>query len=414
MTFSQKDLPLRTGQGDLFETLNIGVPMNDLEQYINADNIRSLLQKLIRSKSLNPPGDVRECAGLIAEELKQRDLPAEIVEEKPGVSNVVSFLEGQAGGKTLLWNGHFDVVPPGENWTIDPFGGECRDGYIYGRGASDMKSGLAAMIVALDALCKAKAPFRGRIVFQAVGDEETGSEGGTLLMIRRKVGADAAFAIVSEPTNLQISIGNRGLRWLEVTVKGRASHAGRPHIGANALHAAARMISGLEKLRFQVRHPLFEIPNPSLSVTMIEAGTKINIIPERCSFSIDRRMLPGETSESVIHEIDEVLRENISAGISAGVHITHDGWDPYALNPESPLVAGLSQAIKDVVGEVPKLKGKAGCTDASHLVHRANVPSVCFGPGLEDTAHAANERVALEKVIQAAKIYARSAMILLA
>jgi acetylornithine deacetylase/succinyl-diaminopimelate desuccinylase-like protein len=232
-------------------------------------------------------------------------------------------------------------------------------------------------------------------------------------MIRRKIGADAAFAIVSEPTNLQISIGNRGLRWLEVTVKGRASHAGRPHIGANALQAAARMISGLEKLRFQVRHPLFEIPNPSLSVTMIQAGTKINIIPERCTFSIDRRMLPGETSESVVQEIDEVLRQNISEGISTEVRITHDGWDPYVLDPESPLVAGLSQAIKDVVGEALKLKGKAGCTDASHLVHKAQIPSVCFGPGLEDTAHTANERVALEKVVQAAKVYARAAMILL-
>jgi len=387
--------------------------MIDINQYIKKDDVRSLLQKMIRSQSLNPPGDVRECANLIADELKRRDLPAEILGEKPGVANVVSSLEGQAGGKTLIWNGHFDVVPPGENWAVDPFGGELREGYIYGRGASDMKSGLAAMIVALDALRKAKAPFKGRIVFQAVGDEETGSEGGTLLMIRRQIGADAAYALVSEPTNLQISIGNRGLRWIEVTVKGRASHAGRPHIGANALQAAARMISGLEKLTFKAHHPLFEIPSPSLSVTQIQAGTKINIIPERCTFSIDRRMIPGETSESVRQEIEEVLRQNLSEGISAEVRITHEGWDPYALDPASPLVVGLSRAIKEVVGESPKLKGKAGCTDASHLFHKAHISSICFGPGLEDTAHAANERVALEKVLTAAKVYARSAMILL-
>ncbi len=387
--------------------------MTDINQFIKTDDVRSLLQKMIRSQSLNPPGDVRECANLIADELRRRDLPAEILEEKPGVANVVSSLEGQAGGKTLIWNGHFDVVPPGENWAVDPFGGELRDGYVYGRGASDMKSGLAAMIVALDALRKAKAPFKGRIVFQAVGDEETGSEGGTLLMIRREIGADAAYGLVSEPTNLQISIGNRGLRWIEVTVKGRASHAGRPHIGANALQAAARMISGLEKLRFKAHHPLFEIPNPSLSVTQIQAGTKINIIPERCTFSIDRRMIPGETSESVRQEIEEVLRQNLSEGISAELRITHDGWDPYALDPASPLVVGLSRAIKEVVGESPKLKGKAGCTDASHLFHKALLPSICFGPGLEDTAHTANERVALEKVLTAAKVYARSAMILL-
>jgi len=387
--------------------------MKDVPASIDPDDVRHLLTKLIRSRSLNPPGDVRECAGLIAEELRKRNLPSEIIEEKPGVANVVSLLQGQAGGKTMVWNGHFDVVPAGENWEFDPFGGEFRDGYIYGRGSSDMKSGLAAMIVALDALKKAQAPFRGRIVFQAVGDEETGSEGGTMLMIRNKIGAEAAFAIVSEPTNLQISIGNRGLRWIEVTVKGRASHAGRPHLGANALQAAARMISGLEKLDFKARHPLFEIPTPSLSVTMMQAGTKINIIPERCTFAIDRRMIPGETSETVRREIEEVVRQNLSTGISAEIRITHEGWEPYALDPASSLVAGLSRAVQEVVGEAPRLKGKAGCTDASHLVHKAGIPTVCFGPGLEDTAHTANERVALEKVVQAAKIYARAAMILL-
>ena len=246
--------------------------MDDINPYINVDDIRSLLEKLIRCQSLNPPGDVRPCANLIAEELKRRGLPAEILEEKPGVANVTSSLEGRGSGKTLIWNGHFDVVPPGENWTADPFGGEFRDGYIYGRGASDMKSGLAAMVVALDALRKANAPFKGRIVFQAVGDEETGSEGGTLLMIRKGIGADAAYAIVSEPTDLQISIGNRGLRWIGVAVKGRASHAGRPHLGANALQAAARMISELERLTFRAHHPLFEVPHPSLSVTTTQGG----------------------------------------------------------------------------------------------------------------------------------------------
>jgi len=178
-------------------------------------------------------------------------------------------------------------------------------------------------------------------------------------------------------------------------------------------HLKARMISGLEKLRFQAHHPLFEIPNPSLSVTMIQGGTKVNIIPDRCTFFIDRRMIPGETSESARREIEEVIQQHLTDGISAEIRITHDGWDPYVLDAETPLVKGLSQAIKDVVGEVPKLKGKAGCTDASHFVHKAHIPSVCFGPGLEDTAHTANERVALEKVVQAAYVYARAAMILL-
>jgi succinyl-diaminopimelate desuccinylase len=387
--------------------------MIDFQRFIDREDTRQLVGKLVRSKSLNPPGDVRECAALIVEELKRRNLPAETVEEKPGVANVVSSLDGQAEGKTLIWNGHFDVVPPGEDWLGDPFSGEYRDGYIYGRGASDMKSGLAAMIIALDALKKAGAPFRGRIVLQAVGDEETGSDGGTLVMIRRMIGAGAHFAIVSEPTNLSVSIGNRGLRWLEISVRGRASHAGRPHLGANAVHAAARMIGGLENLRFKAHHPLFEVPHPSLSVTMIQGGTKINIIPDRCTFSVDRRMVPGETSESARQEIEEVLRQNLHQGIAYDIRITHEGWDPYAINPDSPPVKSLCWAVEKIVGQPPQIKGKAGCTDASHLFHKAQIPVVCFGPGLEDLAHAANERVSLEKVVQAARVYALSAMTLL-
>ncbi len=387
--------------------------MIDLTSFIDPEETQGLLSRMIRSKSLNPPGDVRECAGIIADELKGRGLPAEVVEEKAGVANVVSPPRGQPGGKTMIWNGHFDVVTPGEDWEADPFGGEFRDGFIYGRGTSDMKSGLAAMIVALGALKKAGTPFKGRIVFQAVGDEETGSDAGTRCMIRRGIGAGADFAIVSEPTNLNVTIGNRGLRWLEVSVKGRASHAGRPHVGANAIHAAARIINEIGHLKFKAHHPLFEIPHPSLSVTMIQAGTKVNIIPERCTFSIDRRLMPGETSESVVREIEEVCENCASEGISSTVRVTHEGWDPYAIDPASPWVKELCGVIEQVVGQFPQIKGKAGCTDASHLYHRAGIPSVCFGPGLEDLAHKANERVALEKVVHAARVYALSAVKLL-
>ncbi len=387
--------------------------MKDIQGFIDPDEIKDLLSRMIRCRSVNPPGDVRACATLIADELKRRSLPAEIIEEKPGVANVWSQLIGQPGGRSLIWNGHFDVVAPGEDWERDPFGGEYRDGYLHGRGASDMKSGLAAMIVALGALKKAGRPFKGRIVFQAVGDEETGSDAGTLCMIRRGIGAGADWAIVAEPTNLNVAIGNRGLRWLEVAVKGRASHAGRPHVGANALHAAARMIVELEGLQFQAHHPLFEIPHPSLSVTMIQAGSKINIIPERCTFAIDRRMMPGEAQASVLQEIEAVARKFSSDGIRADVRITHEGWDPYAIEASSPLANTLCRAIEEIMGHAPQVKGKAGCTDASHLYHKAGIPAVCFGPGLEDLAHKANERVLLENVVRAAQVYAVSALKLL-
>ncbi|MEO0249434.1 MAG: M20/M25/M40 family metallo-hydrolase, partial [candidate division WOR-3 bacterium] len=169
----------------------------------------------------------------------------------------------------------------------------------------------------------------------------------------------------------------------------------------------------LQRLTFKAYHPLFEVPHPNLSVTMIQGGAKINIIPERCTFSIDRRLMPGETSASVREEIEKVLRECSGDGISAQVQMIHEGWNPYAIDPNSPWVKTLCETIHEVVGHPPQIKGKAGCTDASHLYHLGKIPSVCFGPGLEDLAHAANERVALEKVVQAAKVFVLSAVTLL-
>ena len=390
-----------------------------IEAYIEANKDRFIeeLKQWLRFPSVSAQSahdaDTVACAQWMVTHLAAIGLDARLI-DKGGKPIVHARARGKAGKPVVIY-GHYDVQPedPLDQWQSPPFEPVLRDGFIYGRGTSDMKSGVAAMIIALGALKKAGSPFHGRIVFQAVGDEETGSDAGTRCMIRRKIGAGADFAIVSEPTNLNVTIGNRGLRWLEVSVKGRASHAGRPHVGANAIHAAARMISELERLTFKAHHPLFEVPRPNLSVTMIQAGAKVNIIPERCSFSIDRRMMPGETSQSVQQEIEKVLRQFSSDGISSEVRITHEGWDPYAIDPSSPWVKALCETIQEVVGQFPQIKGKAGCTDASHLYHLGKIPSVCFGPGLENLAHAANERVALEKVVQAAKVYALSAVKLL-
>ena len=166
-------------------------------------------------------------------------------------------------------------------------------------------------------------------------------------------------------------------------MKGRACHAGRPHMGANAIHAAARIIGELERLTFKAHHPLFEVPQPSLSVTMIQAGAKVNIIPERCSFSIDRRMMPGETSQSVLQEIEEVIKKCSSDGIQTEVRITHEGWDPYAIDPNSSWVKALCETVQEVVGQYPADQGKGGMHGRLPSLPLGKIPSVCFGPGLE-------------------------------
>ena len=195
---------------------------------IDENEVIQFTRRLIQIPTVNPPADTRVCAGYIARTLTEEGINAEISEGRDGLCNVVARLCGKEEGKTLVLNGHIDVVAPGEGWTVDPFGGEVRIGRIYGRGASDMKSGLAAMMGAMIGVKRSGLEFKGEIVFMAVADEETGSEYGTRYLLDKGVGKGAAFGIVCEPTNLRVETGNRGLRWIDIEVRGKASHAGRP------------------------------------------------------------------------------------------------------------------------------------------------------------------------------------------
>lgn len=373
---------------------------------INEKELVALTQRLIRSPSINPPAHTKDCAAILLDYFAQNNIEARLLEVGQGACNIMARLKGQGKGKTLVLNGHLDVVPPGEGWSVDPFGAEIKDGMLYGRGASDMKSGLAAMAAAMAGLKRSGKAFDGEIIYMGACDEETGSRRGTVYFMEQHIGQNADFAIVAEPTDLQIQLGNRGLRWIDVDVQGRASHAGRPHLGINAIAVAAELIGLIQSHGFTMRNDLFEVPTPSISVTRIEGGAKINIIPNQCRFSIDRRMLPGETTETVKAEIEgmirAILKKNPDAVIEYQIRPTF--WDPYIISREEPVVMALEQAIQQITGNEPVLGVKGSSTDGSHLFHLGGIPAVIFGPGHYEMAHKVDECVAVEKIITAAKV----------
>jgi acetylornithine deacetylase/succinyl-diaminopimelate desuccinylase family protein len=374
---------------------------------MNRDEIIELTRELVRIPTINPPADTRRCAETILKRFQKESIDVEIVEGKTGASNVLARLPGKERGKTLLLNGHIDVVPPGENWTMDPFGAEIRGDKLYGRGTSDMKSGIASAMAAMIRMKRSGTPFRGEIVFTAVCDEETGSEFGTVYLMNRGIGKDAAFAIVAEPTNLRVEIGNRGLRWMDVTIRGKASHAGRPHLGVNAVLHGARFIEKIHALKFKNRNDLFDVPEPSLSVTLIHGGTKENIIPDRCDLVLDRRMIPGETTETVLAELDGVItpllerEKDLRIEVKTRPHF----WDPYLVSPQEPIVQAAIDAVTTVTGNRPEIGAKAGCTDGSHLFHMGGIPTVLLGPGNAKLSHQADEWTSMEDMCLAASIY---------
>ncbi len=363
--------------------------------------IIELAQALIRSPSVNPPADTRACAALILEKFRDNDIDAEIIEEKEGVANVVARLPGKEKGRVLVLNGHLDVVVPGEGWTVDPFGGDIREGKLYGRGSCDMKSGVASMAAAIIDFKRSGTLFNGEIVFMGVADEETGSEYGTQLLLKKGIGKDADFAIVSEPTNLRLELGNRGLRWIDICVKGKACHAGRPNFGVNAIQYAAKLIDAIHSMRFENRNDAYEIPTPSISVTMIDAGTKVNIIPNRCSLSVDRRMIPGETTETVMRELQDVvtpiLREEKDLDIEIKVRPVN--WDAYLISEDEQIVRATKESFETVTGRSPQILAKSAGTDASYLFHLGRIPTLLFGPGNQYMSHQVDECVSVEELV---------------
>jgi acetylornithine deacetylase len=375
--------------------------------YVSETEIVELLQAMIRAPSVNPPANTAACATVLMDLLQRENIDVERVEGQPGLVNVVATLSGERPGKRLILNGHIDTVPAGDGWTVDPFGGELSDGFIWGRGSCDMKSGVAAMLMAMVELKRSGASFAGEIQLQAVADEETGSQWGTLHLIEQGYCDGADFAICTEPTSNRLELGNRGLRWVDVRVSGVASHAGRPQLGVNAVVAAAEIIGRIQALEFERRDERFEIPAPSISVTTIKGGQTVNVIPDSCSFSIDRRMLPGETEQQVLAELKKAIdpvRADLD-GAEVRVNVRSGCWDPYVISPDEPVALAAVDAAREILGREPEVGYKAACTDASHLATRAGIPTVLVGPGNERLSHKPDERISVDALVQGTAIY---------
>lgn len=371
--------------------------------------VTELLKQLIEIPSVNGAKEVDRCAAFIVQWLKSAGIQAEIISQD-GVANVVASI-GKKGEKKMLWNGHFDVVPAGDltQWNTEPFKPFVKEGYLYGRGASDMKSGIAAMMLAMKKLKAKEEKLPGEIVFWGIGDEETGSVHGTVQLLKEY---DKEFdaAIVTEPTDFCLESAQRGLRWIEVHIHGKACHAGRPHVGKNAIEQAAKMIQALKDISYDISNNIFEegLKEPSLSVNKITGGIQNNIIAEECTFLIDRRMLPGETAGQVLQQIETACESVREEGFVFECKMINDGWDPYMIEQNEPVLLLLEKYFEQVTGTKPVVRGKGGCTDASHIF-KAGIPVVIFGAGSANESHTANEKVSLQKLAQSVEILARTA-----
>lgn len=374
----------------------------------------TLLRELVAIDSVNPslvPGAAGEAqiGQAIAAHLRRIGLEVEIQEVVPGRSNVIGVLEGRGKGRSLMLCGHVDTV--GVDGMKAPFDPVERDGRLYGRGAQDMKGGVAAMIDAAR-LVTQDGLHAGRLIIAAVVDEEYASLGADALVTRWR----ADGAVVTEPTDLQIAIGHKGFAWFEVETKGRAAHGSRPRDGRDAILRMGRVLHELEQLdrRLQAAPPHPLMGTASLHASLIAGGREISSYPDRCSLKLERRTVSGETEAGVIREIEDILARLRGADQEFEASLTPLFARPsYEVAATHELPAALRRAL-EAPGQAHSTEpdkarspwpdkdrefvGMSFWTDAA-VLGSAGIPSVLFGPGGAGL-HSVEEYVEIQDVLR--------------
>jgi acetylornithine deacetylase len=365
-----------------------------------------LLAELVAIDSVNPalvPGGAgeTEIAAFVAAWLTDRGLEVTIDEPLAGRPSVVGVARGSGGGASLMLNAHMDTVNvDGMERPHEPV---IRDGRLYGRGAYDMKSGLAAIMAA--GAAAARDGLRGDVIVTAVADEEHASEG--VQSVLRRWRADAC--IVTEPTHLCACVAHKGFVWAQLEARGRAAHGSRPDLGVDAIVGLAPALGAIPALQRRLEgrpHPL--LGAASLHASLIAGGQELSSYPERCVLDVERRTLPGESVQDVERELQELLGLARAADPRLETRL-HMGLvrAPFEVDPAAAIVAGVRAAAARTLGAEPEIVGHSAWMDAA-FISAAGIPTVVFGPSGEG-AHAVEEHVELESVEQVAEIVLETA-----
>lgn len=368
----------------------------------------ALARALVAIDSRNPtlvpgaPGEAR-CALFLSSVLGEWGFDVELLEQVAGRPNLVARI-GPAGAQSLMFAGHLDVVGV-EGMTHQPFGAELKDGCLFGRGAADMKGGIAAMCSA--AARAVTGNSRKSIVIAAVVDEEYESLGMRALIAS---GIRAEAAVLTEPTKLAICPAHRGFVWMNVSVRGRAAHGSRYDLGVDAITHAGLLLAeldGMERARDEApMHPL--LGRGSLHASTISGGTGMSTYPGSCELAIERRTLPGETADVALGEVREAMSRvrardpRFDAAVSLST-----AQSPSDVDAGAPIVERLASALR-AEGLPSPVEGLSAWTDAA-LLNEAGIPAICFGPGDIALAHSAAEWVPLDEIEKAVKVLERLA-----
>ena len=371
---------------------------------IERSELLSFTQSLVRIESLS--GQEQAAVGVIARQMQTLGFDEVHVDEN---GSLVGLIAGDHGGPTLLLDGHCDTVgvAPGAEWRYDPYGATVADGRLYGRGTSDMKGALAAMIYAAAAADRSR--LHGRIAVSATVLEEV-MEGGALEVVTEFVRPD--FVVVGEATGLNVARGGRGRAEIHLETTGKPAHSSTPHLGINAVHGMLPAVEAIERMTLP-SDPLVGEAIMVLTDIISEPYPGRSVIPSRCRVTYDRRVLPGETEESVLeglHALPEL--RDVKAIIAQGEHETYTGstlhgpkfFPAWKVPAEHELVQGALAGLRQA-GFDPAVGAYRFCTNATYSAGRAQIPTIGFGPSAEGQAHVVDEYIEVEQLFSAASGY---------
>ena len=402
------------------------------------DELVALTQELVRFPTTNPPGMAyRECAEVIGQRLSKRGFAVEYVrgEGAPGDNdqypriNVIARREGTESGPCVHFNGHIDVVETGRGWSLDPFAAVVRDGRIYGRGTCDMKAGIAASIVAVEALIDSGIPLPGALEISGTVDEESGGYGGVAYLAERGWFAPSRVqhVIIPEPLNVdRVCIGHRGVWWAELETKGRIAHGSMPFLGDSAIRHMGAVLERLEhELLPQLAARTTAMPvvppaarQSTLNINSVHGGQSEDFeglpapcVADSCRIVIDRRFLVEETIDGVKGELRDIL-ERLVRDRPGFRYSIRDLFEvlPVIADRNGPVVRATVAAVRAVLGRDAEIVCSPGTYDQKHIDRIGRLKDcIAYGPGILDLAHQPDEYVEIDDLVASAKVMARSA-----
>lgn len=368
-----------------------------------------LLQALVRTPSVNPPGDERGCGEHLRELFDKEGIDNSLVPIGDGRCNVVARLpatdsSSASGPLTLLYNGHLDTVPPGQSrWERDPYSGSIDGDRLYGLGACDMKAGVAAMSLAVVALNRLGLPLEGNLVMAATAGEESDSIGARKFFESEDF-EDVSAAVIAEPTSLNVHMAEKGALWAEFVLEGRTAHGSRPDLGCNAIDGAAELLGLLRT--FDLAPAEYPLLTPAtLSINTIQGGVKTNVVPDRCAVSVDIRTLPGHDHHDLVQQLRQILEIALSRvrGLQGSINVTNDRM-PMLTDQRDPLVLTALESLAAIGRTESEVRGQPAYTDAS-VFAQAQIPQIILGPGPEWMAHCPDEYTSIQQYLQAVDVF---------